>query len=118
MVRMPSLAAWQWELYPQGHTTRRNLLLHILTVPIFGLGAAGAIVSAVERSAIGGAIAAACLLGPLVAQGRGHKSEPVRPVPFSSPWNFVSRFVVEQLFTFPRYVLSGGFARAWRAARA
>ena len=27
------------------------------------------------------------------------------------------RFFVEQWITFPRYVLSGGFSRAWREAR-
>ena len=27
------------------------------------------------------------------------------------------RILAEQWITFPRYVLSGGFARAWRSAR-
>jgi hypothetical protein len=38
----------------------------------------------------------------------------VRPVPFAGPVDVVSRIFAEQLITFPRFVLSGQFARAWR----
>jgi hypothetical protein len=36
------------------------------------------------------------------------------PSPFLGPRDFAVRLFVEQWVTFPRYVLSGGFARAWR----
>ena len=36
--RQGGLLAWQWAIYPAGHTTRVNLLIHILTVPLFELG--------------------------------------------------------------------------------
>jgi phage terminase small subunit len=52
----------------------------------------------------------------LVAQGRGHRDEPAAPEPFTGPGDFVSRFLVEQLVTFPRFVLSGGWRRAWSSA--
>jgi hypothetical protein len=32
--------------------------------------------------------------------------------------DFASRFLAEQLITFPRFVLSGGFRQAWREAGA
>jgi hypothetical protein len=40
-------------------------------------------------------------------QGRGHRREQKQPEPFIGPLDFVSRLLVEQLVTFPRFVLSG-----------
>lgn len=110
----PDLVGWQWSLYPKGHTTRRNLLLHLVTAPLFVTGTLLLIAGLVEPrlAMIGGALMALAL----VAQGRGHGGEGERPVPFEGPFDFVSRFFVEQFVTFPRFVLSGGFARAWREA--
>jgi hypothetical protein len=52
----------------------------------------------------------------MAVQGRGHGMEAVAPVPFTGPLDFVTRIMAEQWVTFPRFVLSGGFGRAWRAA--
>ena len=38
------------------------------------------------------------------------------PIPFRGPIDVGSRIFVEQWVTFPRFVLSGGLAQAWRAA--
>ena len=32
------LVRWQWQLYPPGHRDRRNLAIHIATVPLFQAG--------------------------------------------------------------------------------
>ena len=50
-------------------------------------------------------------------QGRGHKLEPMPPAPFTGPWNFIGRLIFEQWITFPRFVLSGGWARNLAASR-
>jgi hypothetical protein len=55
------------------------------------------------------------MVGAVALQGRGHRLEGVAPIPFRGPIDVVSRIFVEQWVTFPRYVLSGGLARAWRA---
>jgi hypothetical protein len=57
----------------------------------------------------------ACMLVALIAQGHGHKLEPTPPAPFTSPGNFVARFCLEQWVSFPRFVLSGGWWRTFRA---
>jgi len=57
------------------------------------------------------------MLAAVASQGRGHAMEAARPVAFRGPADFVARFFVEQWVTFPRFVLSGGFAQAWRRAR-
>jgi uncharacterized membrane protein YGL010W len=73
--REGGLLAWQWSIYREGHQDRRNLLVHVLTVPVFMLGTC-AVVSA-----------------PFVG------------------------VLAEQWITFPRFVLSGELARAWRGPR-
>jgi len=39
-MREGGLVAWQWKLYPDGHATRANLIIHITTVPLFWAGTA------------------------------------------------------------------------------
>ncbi len=112
--RAGGLLAWQWRGYPVFHRARANLLIHLLTVPLFWAGLLsllGALVNV--RSAWGGLL----LLVPLAAQGRGHKLEGAPPIPFRGPFDVISRFTVEQLVNFPRFVLSGGWAKAWREAK-
>ncbi len=115
MAAKQSLLAWQWEAYPEFHTTRSNLLIHALSAPLFPFGTIALVASPLlgPLAAIAGAGA---MLLPLILQGRGHKGEPRPPIPFSSPFNFLARFFLEQWVNLPRFLLSGGFARAWRAA--
>jgi len=114
-TRSGGLLAWQWSLYREGHRDRRNLALHALTAPLFIAGTCALVLS--PLAGVGAAVAgAAAMLGALVAQGRGHAGEAARPVAFRGPGDFVARFFAEQWVTFPRFVLSGGFAAAWRQA--
>jgi hypothetical protein len=111
---MERLTQWQWRIYPEGHRTRRNLALHVATVPLFQIGT----IAVLAAPFVAPWAAAAGMLAALVAQGRGHKGEPTAPVPFRGPGDFVARFFSEQFVTFPRFVLSGGLARAWNNAGA
>ncbi|HZN91445.1 MAG TPA: terminase [Myxococcales bacterium] len=110
------LLSWQWGLYPENHTTRANLLIHIFTVPLFIAGTLTLLLSPMYglRPAVSGLVA---MVAAVALQGRGHRSEPVVPVPFLGPLDFVSRFFCEQFVNFPRYVLSGGWAQALRKPR-
>lgn len=111
------LVSWQWQAYPTFHVTRTNLAIHIVTTPLFIAGLALAITGPflgpwwLSLAGLGG------MLVTLVAQGRGHKMEPEPPIAFTGPDDVVSRFFVEQLVNFPRFVFSGGWLRAWRASR-
>lgn len=115
-TREGGLLRWQWSLYPDGHRDRRNLALHAATVPLFLLGTC-AVLSAAFAGWRAAAIGAPAMIAALVAQGRGHKLEATTPAPFLGPLDVVRRFFAEQWITFPRYVLTGGFAAAWRAAK-
>jgi hypothetical protein len=122
--RSGGLAAWQWRDYPRVHTARANLALHIATAPIFFascLTLAGTpFLALTGRASQGGwRMALAALVGlvlAVAAQGRGHRLEPEPPAPFRGPLDVLARLFLEQLFTFPKFVLTGGFARAWRKA--
>lgn len=113
--RPDGLLAWQWALYPEGHRDRRNLLVHVLTVPVFMAGTTTLVVSPYlgAASAVAGLLA---MIGAMALQGLTHRREARGPEPFQGPIDVVSRILAEQWITFPRYVLTGGLARAWRAA--
>jgi len=108
------LLRWQREGYPTYHQSRANLLIHIVAVPIFLVGNIVLVAAIVQSSLVLLLVAVGCVIVALTLQGRGHKLEAVPPKPFSGPFNFVSRLFIEQWVTFPRFVLSGGWAAAWR----
>ncbi|ACG75086.1 conserved hypothetical protein [Anaeromyxobacter sp. K] len=111
----PGVLERQWAGYGDVHRDRLNLALHGATVPLFWLGTCALALAPVIP--IGWAMAGvAALLVALAAQGRGHRGEARAPAPFRGPGEFLARILAEQWITFPRYVLSGGFARAWREA--
>jgi hypothetical protein len=116
IVITPHLVSWQWQLYSEGHRARRNLVVHALTVPVF-IGGTLLLVASPLLGLWWAAAGAAAVVVALGAQGRGHAIEETPPAPFRSPLDVVARLLVEQFFTFPRFVLSGGFSRAWRASQ-
>jgi hypothetical protein len=109
------LLEWQWSDYAAKHQNRLNLLLHIVTVPLFQIGTLVLLYAAITVSDVAAVMGVLWMVVALVAQGRGHRLEPETPVPFDGPADFVSRFVVEQWVTFPRFVLSGGWYRNFTA---
>ena len=113
---MSDLLRWQWRGYARYHQARANLLLHIFAVPAFLLGNVALVAALIARSWTAAAAALAVTLVALALQGRGHRNEPVPPEPFTGPANAAARILLEQWVTFPRFVLSGAWARALRSA--
>lgn len=109
------LLQWQWSAYADNHADRRNLLVHLVTNPLFLAGNVMTLAAPVTVgwAALGGLALSALALA---AQGKGHAGERVAPAPFRGPGDFVARVLAEQWVTFPRYVLSGRWREAWRAA--
>ena len=102
------------ETYGTFHRDRVNLLIHMAMVPVFVLGAVGAVWSAWSANWLTALLLAAAPPISLAAQGYGHKREANPPLPFSGPGDFVRRILREQFYTFPRFVLSGAWLRCWR----
>ncbi len=109
-----NLLAWQWKSYPQYHAARLNLLIHLVAVPVFLVANAGLIVAALSTSVVGMALCVLFMLVSVGLQGFGHDRESKAPVPFSNFPDAVARILLEQWVNFPRYVLSGGWIRAYR----
>ena len=112
--RPEGLLAWQWARYPPGHRNRTNLLVHALPAPLFVAGTVALVNSPFVPSLWLGIAGLATMISVMVIQGRTHRLETAPPSPFRGPLDVVQRLFVEQWFTFPRYVLTGEFARAWR----
>jgi hypothetical protein len=114
--REEGLLQWQLALYPGNHRARSNLIVHALTVPWFWMGTL-ALLSAPRTGLVSAGAGLAAMVLAVFLQGRTHAREAVAPVPFRGPLDVVARIFVEQWITFPRFVLGGGFAAAWRASR-
>jgi len=107
----PNLLRWQRDLYPAGHANRLNLVLHLVSVPVFVAGAL-TLVYALATFAWGLAgLGAAAVVAAIAVQGFGHSREIERPEPFLSPLDFVARFAAENFVTFWRFLASGDFRR-------
>jgi hypothetical protein len=113
--REGGLLRWQWELYPRGHRARLTLLVHLLTAPLFMAGTIELVTSPLTHwwNAIAGF---GTMLAVVIVQGRTHAREATKPEPFLGPHDVAMRIFVEQWVTFPRFVFSGKFGEAWRAA--
>ena len=107
------LLASQWSHYREVHHDRRNLVIHLFTVPVFMAGTVAVALAPLMSGwlALGGVFA---MMGAMAAQGRGHRFEQSPPAPFRGPMDVVARIFAEQWITFPRYVLSGALARTLR----
>jgi hypothetical protein len=110
-----SLLERQWSEYPERHVDRRNLVAHVLTVPLFMAGTIGMLAAPWIEPRL--ALGALLMVGSMAVQGRTHRLEATPPSPFKGPLDIAGRILFEQWVTFPRYVLSGGFLRAWRASK-
>jgi hypothetical protein len=116
LTMRPELVKWQWQNYPDNHRDGRNLLIHILTVPLF-MGGTVALLVAPWLSLWLVAAGPAAMAAAMALQGRGHQRETTPPIPFAGPLDVVARIFVEQWITFPRFVAAGAWSAAWRARR-
>jgi hypothetical protein len=113
-MSIPELLRWQWQGYPRYHRSRVNLLVHIIVVPVFLVGNIALFVAIWQSSLLLAGLGSVAMISSMALQGVGHGQEPVPPEPFRGPLDAVSRILCEQWATFPRFVASGGWFRAWR----
>jgi hypothetical protein len=109
---MLKLIQWQWEGYTEFHCSKLNLLVHIVLVPCFICANLYLIYSLINGYYLFALFSSAGMGLSIGLQGVGHKREAQPSIPFTGAFNAVSRLLVEQWISFPRFVLSGGW---WRA---
>jgi hypothetical protein len=76
------LLDWQWSDYSAKHQSRTNLLLHIVTVPLFQIASVILVGTAIARSGVGMGLGVLGMFAALIIQGRGHRGERETPEPF------------------------------------
>lgn len=112
--RLPNLHSWQWRGYAANHRNSTNLALHLLAVPLFILAALLLLDGVWSLSLTSIAVGVIGLVAALGLQGHGHRLERQPPEPFANRKDAVSRLLMEQFVTFPRFLLSGAWWRAWK----
>ena len=105
-----------WAGYRRVHADRRNLIVHLIAVPLFAASFLALLVFSMRADYMSAAIALLGALVGMVLQGRSHRLEPEAPLPFSGPRNFLRRWFTEQFVTFPLFLLSGRWWQQYRAA--
>lgn len=112
--RHPNLLAWQWRGYAANHRNPTNLTLHIIAVPLFILSAVILLSGLFQLHLSNIALGVIGIVASLAIQRRGHALEGQPPEPFADRQDAICRLLAEQFVTFPRFVLSGAWWRAWR----
>jgi hypothetical protein len=96
-----------WADYQRVHAERRNLLIHIVAVPLF-VGSILAMPVCLVRGNYG--LLVICIMLVVLAlqlESRGHTMERQAPRPFSGSTNFLYRLFREQFIIFPVFLVSG-----------
>ncbi|WP_434339903.1 Mpo1-like protein [Motilimonas cestriensis] len=113
-MKLRALLAWQWQDYAINHQSKINLWIHIIAVPIFVCALLALFISLFSGAMFGALVSVAVVMFSLVLQNLGHKQEAKQPAPFSSAGNFIARLLIEQCYTFPKFVFKGEWLRAVR----
>jgi len=105
-----------WSDYERVHADRRNLLIHLPVVPLFDIALLVALISIARGEWNLAAVSVLVVVGSTVLQGIGHAKEANQPKPFTSPLNFLQRWLAEQYFIFPVFVITGRWWRQYMTA--
>ncbi|MFI8736215.1 Mpo1-like protein [Ectopseudomonas toyotomiensis] len=115
--RYPNLLAWQWRHYASQHRHPTNLLLHLIAVPLFLLSLILLLIGLWHLRFVPLALGCIGLIASLALQAHGHRLEQQPAEPFASKGDALKRLLLEQCVTFPRFLFSGAWWRAWRQCR-
>jgi hypothetical protein len=111
----PNLVQWQRDVYPEVHSRRSTLLVHVVTVPIFVAATLGFLVSLVTLHFFSALLSLTVMGAAFGAEAVMHKREP-KSHAIDGAVDLLSRVFVEHFVTFWRFVLDGGWAKAYREA--
>jgi uncharacterized membrane protein YGL010W len=97
---------WAWRETPPVHKDSKNLLIHIVAVPLFVAGHVLLVVATIYSWWLA-VVALAVVAVSIALQGIGHSMENQQVPAFTGPRDFVRRLYAEQFFNFWRFVVSG-----------
>ena len=114
-MNISEIIKWQWDGYTKYHQSPTNLWIHIILVPVFILGVVSFIAALINLNISEAVISVLLMITSIGVQGVGHNKEETPAEPFTSPRNAMIRIFLEQLYTFPKFVLSGKWYEVLRS---
>jgi len=111
-MKIREMMKWQADGYQTYHFSCINLWIHIIAVPFFITGTLSLLLSIITLNIILVITSLLLMATSIGVQGYGHGKEKVPAIPFSGFVNAVTRIFLEQLITFPLFVLTGQWYRA------
>ena len=105
-MNIKSQLARQWQEYPSTHQSRLNLVIHVVSVPIFMLASYLVVCSVCLLSLQKLAVGISLIISVIALQGYGHSLELNKARAFGGVGDFLSRILLEQWVTFPRYLFA------------
>lgn len=103
-----------WDTYRKHHQHPTNLLLHLLAVPLFILSSLVLLIGLLQLSFVAQTTGAIGLVAAVALQRHGHLYEAQQDDPADDSQEGLKQLLLEQFITFPRFVFSGEWWRAWR----
>ncbi|WP_313519538.1 Mpo1-like protein [Pseudomonas sp.] len=100
--------------YAATHRHPTNLLLHLIAVPLFIVASLLVLGGLLGSSLLPVVLGAIGLVAALTLQRQGHKLEEQEA---ATDQECLQELLLEQFVTFPRFILSGAWWRAWRRRR-
>ncbi|WP_282343070.1 MULTISPECIES: Mpo1-like protein [Pseudomonas] len=100
--------------YAATHRHPTNLLLHLIAVPLFIVASLLLLIGLLGASLLPVVLGVIGLVAALALQRQGHKREEYA---VDAHQECLQEVLLEQFVTFPRFVLSGGWWRAWKRRR-
>jgi hypothetical protein len=113
-VKTSELIQWQWKDYHTFHQSKTNLIIHLVTTPIFIAALFATLYFLVQLKLLLAGLSFLVLVIAFGAQGYGHSLEKNPSIPFASPKQAFQRIFLEQLVTFPRFFFTGGVDKAMK----
>jgi phage terminase small subunit len=100
--------------YAATHRHPSNLLLHLIAVPLFIVASLLLLSGLLGASLLPVVLGAIGLVAALALQRQGHKLEEQEA---DTDQECLQELLLQQFVTFPRFILSGDWWRAWRRRR-
>ena len=113
-MSISDLSKWQWNGYNKYHKSRINLWIHIFAVPVFIFGTFSLLSSIIHLNVLSLSYSVILMVVSIGVQGFGHNKEELPAEPFTDAKNVFLRIFMEQLYTFPKFVISGKWYSALR----
>jgi hypothetical protein len=113
-LKVSEIIKWQWNGYNKYHQTPINLWIHIFSVPVFIVATFSLISSLISVNIFALIYSIILMFASIGVQGFGHNKEASPAEPFTDVKNVLLRIFLEQLYTFPKFVISGKWYSALR----